>query len=523
MRPYIILIFTALVLAFYSGRYLLKFQGPGSASNSDLYEIAKVKLSFQKNVTPYAIVNFSSLYYSKDQMQLLNPSIAINHFDDEILTSTSDCGEKKFVQSPLRNYSKKLIWDQLRCGKRLNVPFWFVKKPPFMHPSGSSYAYLLYRRQLARERTPSLKWIRENLGYFHIKELNEIQREQGALGGIYGILATLDEKSLVDLINREGTILTKDFLLAKISYPKSFDIMEYRFYLRDDLNHFLENTPFHISRYFRGKRCLYQDGPICWRYNVRHLFQMINFGTIVSFGGVVFIFALILWLLFSKIKQDKIEDKRRKMALQVLTHEFRTPVASLLLTMDNINRNIANFDDKTQEDLLRMSAEIYRLQRLTEKSKHYLQGAANKGLVNFHFERVPSIEDLIYDIVIPIGERHEDDVQIDFKDEIGEFSVDGYWFQIILKNLVENAYIHGKPPVAVTVWKEKNAIFIKVQDTGKVAMSFEQLTEEFSKGNKSSGTGLGLSIVNKVIKEWGGSLTLDKDPTAFTLKLPNKD
>ncbi|EQC51999.1 DUF3404 domain-containing protein [Bacteriovorax sp. DB6_IX] len=299
MRPYIILIFTALILAFYSGRYLLKFQGPGAASNSDLYEIAKLKLSFQKNVTPYAIVNFTSLYYSKEQMQLLNPSLAINSFNDKVLSSREDCDEKQFVQSPLRNYSKKLIWDQLRCGKRLEIPFWFIKKPPYMHPSGSSYAYLLYRRSMERDKTPSVKWIRDNLGYFHLKELHQIQREQGGLGGIYGILASLDEKSLVDLINREGTILTKDFLLAKIKYPKSFDIMEYRFYLRDDLNNFLEQTPFHISRYHPGKRCLYRDGPICWRYNVSHLFQMINFSTVVSFGGVVFIFTLILWLLFS--------------------------------------------------------------------------------------------------------------------------------------------------------------------------------------------------------------------------------
>jgi len=523
MRPYIILIFTALVLAFYSGRYLLKFQGPGAASNSDLYEIAKVKLSFQKNITPYAIVNFSSLYYTKEQMQLLNPSMAINHFDDDVLSSKEDCDEKKFVRSPLRNYSKRLIWDQLRCGKRLNIPFWFVKKPPFMHPSGSSYAYLLYKRSIDREKSPSIKWIRDNLGFFHLKELHEIQKDQGALGGIYGILAGLNEKSLVDLINREGTILTKDFLLAKITYPKSFDIMEYRFYLREDLNHFLEETPFHISRYFKGKRCLYQDGPICWRYNVRHLFQMINFGTVISFGGVVFIFSLILWLLFSKIKQDKIEDKRRKMALQVLTHEFRTPVASLLLTMDNINRNINSFDNKTQEDLLRMSSEIYRLQRLTEKSKHYLQGAANKGLVNFHFEKVPSVEDLIYDVAIPIGENYVSDVTMNFQNEIGEFGIDIYWFQIIIKNLIENAFIHGKPPVVVTVWSEKNNLYIKVQDTGRVNSTFEELTQEFVKGNKSSGTGLGLSIVNKVVKEWGGSLNLSSDPTAFTLKLPNKE
>ena len=71
MRPYILLIFTAVILAFFSGRYLLKFQGPMTASSSDVIEISKIKLAFQKNITPYAIVNFSSLYYSKEHLQTI--------------------------------------------------------------------------------------------------------------------------------------------------------------------------------------------------------------------------------------------------------------------------------------------------------------------------------------------------------------------------------------------------------------------------------------------------------------------
>lgn len=456
-------------------------------------------------------------------MQLLNPSLIIDDFDVKVLSSNNDCSSQFFRKTSLEAPTKRVIWEQIRCGKRDSIPFWFFKKAPYMHPSGRSYAYLLYRHQKMQTDTPRWQWVKDSLSYFHLKELKEIQLDVGPLGGIYGLLANLDEKSLLDLINREGTILTKDFLLAKIKYPQSYNIMEYRFYLRDDLDRFLELTPYSISSVSRGKTCIYKDGPICWRYNTRHLFQMVSFSTVISFLGLMFIFILILWLLFSKIKQDKHEDKRRRMALQVLTHEFRTPVTSLLLTMENLNKRINSFDNKSQEDLLRMSAEIYRLQRLTEKSKHYLQGMNQKGLISFQFEKFDYLEDIIYDIITPIEENHESQVETEFIDIKGSYKLDLYWFQIIVKNLVENAFIHGKPPVKLKAYNEKNNLIIEVRDTGETTKTFNELSIEFSKGNKSSGTGLGLSIVDKVIKEWGGSIDLSQNPTTFKLKLPNKD
>ncbi|EQC43878.1 ATP-binding protein [Bacteriovorax sp. Seq25_V] len=521
MRPYLLLIFTAVILAFYSGKYILKFQGPGSASSSDLVEITKTKLEFQKSVTPYAIVNFSSLYYNDDQLDLLNPALVIDNQNEDVLTSTKNCSTVKQLRTYME-VSKENVWEQFRCQNIKDLPFWFFKRAPFMHPSGSSYAYLYFRHK--RLSGNNIKWdeLKELLSFFHLKELATVQREVGPLGGIYGILAGLDEQSIYNLINREGTILTKEFLLARINYPRALNILEYRFYLRDDLNNFLETTPFQASKAYHGKTCLYVDGPICWRYNVKHLFQMISFSTVFSFVGIVVILFLILWLLFSKIRQDKNEENRRKMALQVLTHEFRTPVASLILIFEKLNRKMNEYNEETQEDLLRLSAEIYRLQRLTEKSKHYLQGQGVDGLVNFNFEVCDYVEDVIYDVIAPIEMNYDKRVNTSFKKVPKEACLDLYWFQIIIKNLVENAFAHGQGEVSLSVDTIKDTIQIVVSDEGESSRTLDELTKEFIKGNKSQGSGLGLSIVSKVIKEWGGTLKLIQKPTTFTLVLPLK-
>jgi signal transduction histidine kinase len=523
MRPYISLIFTALVLAFFSGFYLLKFQMPGVASRSDIIDISQIKLDFQKNITPYAIVNFSSVYYSPEQRELLGSTTVMPKTQVLNITHSVDCSQKAMNSLAMSNDRKQFYWSDFVCNKRQHIPEEFLRRPPYMHSSGTSYAYLVFNHQKKYFPEVNWQWVRDNLGLFHVKELSAIQREIGPLGGFYGLIANLSERALLDLVNGEGTILTKEFLLAKINYPSTFDILEYRFYLRDDLNEFLDKTQYQVSNYRNGSFCVYKDGPICWRYNVRHLFKEIGKNTIVSFLGVVFILLLVLRILFSKIKQDKRGEERRKMALQVLTHEFRTPVASLLLTMDRLNRRFNELDEQTQNDVLRLSSEVYRLQRLTEKSKQYLHGSNGKKLLNFNFEKVENICHLLEDVIVPLEDVHNTTIDLKCDEIFPHVFVDTYWLQIITKNLIENALSHGEKPVCVEAEVTSKEFILRVIDQGKIDRDLEDIVQEFSKGNKSQGSGLGLSIVNRVVKELGGRLELRKIPTTFMVRIPNKD
>ena len=67
----------------------------------------------------------------------------------------------------------------------------------------------------------------------HLKvqaSLGFLQKELGPLGGIYEILAGMNEDSLRSLLRKKGTILTSEYLLARIKYPTDFPILEYRFF-----------------------------------------------------------------------------------------------------------------------------------------------------------------------------------------------------------------------------------------------------------------------------------------------------
>lgn len=64
------------------------------------------------------------------------------------------------------------------------------------------------------------------------------------------------------------------------------------------------------------------------------------------------------------------------MSLQLLSHEFRTPVATQLLVLDQM-KNFLNSSELNKrrliEDLIIIESESYRLQRIIEVTRVYLQ------------------------------------------------------------------------------------------------------------------------------------------------------
>jgi signal transduction histidine kinase len=519
MKLYIILIILTTVIAFFTAYFVQDLDSKLSASDQDVISISKIKIAFQEKVLPVKIVNFSSLYYNRERLELVDPNFTAPVGDfvaaQNIFSGNHKCFKTRNFLSNFDNFDKVWIWEEFRCGMR-KLPNSFFSTPPYIHPSGKSYALLAH--QSKRDDFAQVEWVKEHISFFHILEYQELGNHLRSLDSIYTLFSKLDGSTLSAIINAKGTILTHNYLLARIKYNSLFPILEYRFYHRDDLDQFVKTTPYEVLNYKSGEKCFYKDGALCWNYSFTHRLTSANKKNIILITVSLGLVVTLIIVIINRLKAQRLEDERRKLALQVLTHEFRTPVSSLLLGLENLNRQLDNSNPELQDIYLKLSKDAYRLKRLTEMSRNYLKSSQKKGIIEYNLKNFEDINFLIEEVAAPYEEAKVN-LSLELAKETVVLHIDPYWFSISLKNLIENAIDHGGEPIVIKTKIENDFFSLSVIDQGQLHNeNFEKLTSEFFKGNKSTGTGLGLSIVRKSIEGMDGKFSLSTQPTQFVIQ-----
>jgi len=522
MKEILILIFVTISTTFIASKFLFDSKNLLQSQKINYSEIKDIRSLIVNDLNTKEELNLNNIFASSS---LFSNSLNINVIFDKFFDNNNvDCDT---LYSPtsfeLNSQTKSLLWKTFLCKKIDFLSERFFETAPYLNNFGSSYAFLAYKTN--KKQYTNTNWIYNHLRYFKISELRLIKNFK--LPQPYLNFSKLTKAELMFIETDSDFFTLRNFVFLKKKPKKNFlSNMPFNYHQNGAyklasfsmINKFIENSPYQIKLATNNSKCIFKEDNICWNYKFGYLFTLINKTALVFFIFAIILIVIAIRQFILKQKQSKQLEDQRKLALQILSHEFRTPISSLLLLNDSILKKIKEIKPEIQNDFYEMSSNIYRLQRLTEMSKNYLKVSEKGNIVN-NPVIVSSLQDLIEDIVF----RYSDNgVTLNSNSKDINVLLDTYWLQTCLKNLIENAISHGKKPITLDFQITNSNLVISVQDSGTGEIKpIDKLVSEFTKGSKSVGTGLGLSIVYKIMHELGGELQLKQNPTTFKLIFKN--
>lgn len=256
--------------------------------------------------------------------------------------------------------------------------------------------------------------------------------------------------------------------------------------------------------------------------------------TLLSIGSVMFAIILtgvILYLILS-IKQYNL-NARQSNFIDAVTHELKSPITSLKLYLQTLNRRTID-ETQRQEFYGAMLSEVDRLDqlisqlldvaRITHQPKKTKEPLALR------------IDDLLESCIKDVCHRHQFDISnIESRLEPVEFTGHKVDLEIVFRNLIDNAvkYAGSPPKVTVSCTVDELSNLLATIDNNGVSVPKNRRRQIFDRfyriGNElertKPGVGLGLHLVKLIVRRLRGTVAVSEPSedvgTRIIVSLPN--
>jgi len=247
-----------------------------------------------------------------------------------------------------------------------------------------------------------------------------------------------------------------------------------------------------------------------------------------------FIFTLIILLAFGMTlyfmqKQKKISDIKSDF-INNMTHEFKTPIATISLATDTMSSPKILDDEKEIKHYLQIIRQENK--RMNKQVEHVLQMALIENN-NFQLDlRLTDAHQAIDNVIraadVSIKKKEGRIVSI-LRARCSTIPLDEIHFANVMTNIIDNAikYNENPPDILIETYNKNDLLYIRVSDNG-IGMNREVQKHIFDKfyrkpeGNihNVKGFGLGLSYVKAIVEAQGGTISVSSEPrngSTFTL------
>jgi signal transduction histidine kinase len=224
--------------------------------------------------------------------------------------------------------------------------------------------------------------------------------------------------------------------------------------------------------------------------------------------------------------------RARDSVLANISHEFRTPLAAQLASIELLREGLESMTNTQRRELV-MSLErgTHRLTRLIDNLLESVRIESGQLAIR---RQSLTVADLIEDASALLGtlfELRKQQLVIDLPEELPEIEGDGPRLTQVFVNLLANAnkYAPENSTVRVGAGTSSENVVVWVEDEGAGVPESAQgsIFDRFSRGKSDEpepgGLGLGLWIVKSIVERHGGSVGAERTHegrTRFSVTLP---
>lgn len=244
---------------------------------------------------------------------------------------------------------------------------------------------------------------------------------------------------------------------------------------------------------------------------------------------VVIVTVLVLLSIF--LGREILEVRRQDSFIDSVTHELKSPIASLRLCLETLDR-VDLPDDQRSELRDMMHRDVERLGTFIDDILHATRLSAGSGFGQ-NVDRI-DLSKVVHELVEGVAYRRKIPPNAFDIDCSLSIVSDEMLLRISLRNIIDNAvkYSSDEPKIAIRAKEIGNGnIEIEVEDSGigiekksqrRVFDRFFRVADSEVRARK--GTGLGLYVVRSLMTELGGKVELESpgknEGTTVRISLP---
>ncbi len=223
-------------------------------------------------------------------------------------------------------------------------------------------------------------------------------------------------------------------------------------------------------------------------------------------------------------------EKVRQDFMANISHELRTPIASLKALVETLQDGAINDERIAQDFLLKMQVESDKLAQMVDELGELSRIESGEMSLKMEPVDVAGVVGRVAERLRAQAERAQLSLVLDNAPSLPRFMGDENRVEQVLVNLVHNAikFTPRDGKITISSRAEGDRLLVTVADTGIgiPADDLPRIFERFYKVDRArsgGGTGLGLAIAKHIIQAHGGEIWVESEEgkgSAFTFSLP---